>query len=109
MPIIEHMQALNYPANPKGVCHGIAYMAERARRIGQYDKFQMRMDYLKVTDTVTLIARIEAAKVHNKRLRNIEILKQKHIACGKTSELFIPLPSYSKLSLDLIVNTKKMV
>src|ERR1700742_146134 len=44
--IFELMKALNYPTDERGVCHGLAIMAERARRCHDYKTFKKRMDYL---------------------------------------------------------------
>ncbi|CDZ77565.1 ankyrin repeat protein [Legionella massiliensis] len=44
--IINLMEELQYPTNKSGVCLGLAYMAERARRCGLYGQFENRMNYL---------------------------------------------------------------
>lgn len=67
--ITELMKELNYPTNEEGVCSGIAHMAERARRSGNYDKFQERMVYLLKLDANQLEPLISAAKKHSVLLR----------------------------------------
>ncbi len=59
------MKELNFPTNENGVCFGLALMAERARRCGEYHKFKKRMDYLEYISTLkkgSLESRIQAAQ-----------------------------------------------
>ncbi len=62
--IVTLMDELGYPRNPDGVCKGIALMAERARRCGQYDIFKERMLYLINLKEGTLADKVAAAKQH---------------------------------------------
>ncbi|WP_131778765.1 ankyrin repeat domain-containing protein [Legionella bozemanae] len=62
--IIELMAELNFPTNQGGVCVGLALMAERARRCGQYEKFKERMDYLENLGSNQLASLLVAAKKH---------------------------------------------
>jgi ankyrin repeat protein len=60
--VIELMKELNYPACDEGVCQGLALMAERARRLGQYTQFKERMDYLALLEKGTLKSLINQAR-----------------------------------------------
>lgn len=69
--IIRLMKALDYPTYERGVCGGIAEMAERARNCGQYDVFQKRMRYLaslNETQTHSLKTAIQKAQTHANKL-----------------------------------------
>lgn len=68
--IITLMAELKFPTDEGGVCLGLALMAERARRCGQYDKFKERMDYLEQLDSNQLSSLISAAKEHSRLLRS---------------------------------------
>ncbi len=74
--IMELMSSLNLPTDHIGVCFGIALMAERARRCGEYDKFEKRMDFLnqiKKSDISTFTSLIPIAKEYrNEIARKLE-------------------------------------
>jgi ankyrin repeat protein len=60
--ITELMNELKYPTDERGVCRGLALMAERARRCGQYEHFKERVDYLLGLQKGTLPHLINEAK-----------------------------------------------
>ncbi len=60
--IITLMQERGCPTDENGVCLGLALMAERARRLGEYDKFEYRMNFLETLEEGELNNLIEKAK-----------------------------------------------
>ncbi|MBX3709591.1 MAG: ankyrin repeat domain-containing protein [Gammaproteobacteria bacterium] len=67
--IITLMTELSFPTNVEGVCWGLALMAERARRCGQYSVFKQRMNFLSALKDNELKKLLEAAKDHDRALR----------------------------------------
>jgi ankyrin repeat protein len=72
------MKELQCPTNENGVCLGIALMAEKARRKGQYHLFKERMMYLEGLEEGTIVSLIDAAhlrlKAHEHLTHEEEIL-----------------------------------
>ncbi len=74
--IMALMKSLGRPTAFTGVCRGLALMAERARRCGEYDKFVSRMDFLgqiKENEISTLKQIIQIAEQYrNKIVKELE-------------------------------------
>ncbi len=72
--IIALMKELKYPTNEEGVCHGLALMAERARRAGEYHKFKSRIKFLNRLPEGRLAGLIAEAKAREAAIREAERL-----------------------------------
>ncbi len=70
--ILDLMPELFFPKNPGGVCHGLAFMAERAYRSGQYNKFKERMDFYKGLKENTLESLIKAAQLKQEKIKALQ-------------------------------------
>lgn len=66
--ITNLMKELQYLTTSNGVCLGLTYMAERARRCGQFNQFKIRMDYLSHLEEGQIAERIN--KLNEKIKKN---------------------------------------
>lgn len=97
--ILHLMSELKYPTDEEGICFGLALMAERARRLNEYDKFKRRMtllDELKKDEIKPLIQNAQKKNsegcdlflmAHNKPYKN-STLNQLYLYKNEKNKLF---------------------
>ncbi len=70
--ITEQMPEMGYLNSPGGVCRGLAMMAERARRYGEYAKFKERNEYLKTLKRGELKIGVRNAQNRKRKIDQVQ-------------------------------------